>query len=60
MKIFNIGLIRVLITNDRELLNFHGNILHNNFPFEVEITVFLINILACIQKKPILKLFLKF
>jgi len=36
MKIFNIGLIRVLITNDRELLNFHGNILHNNFPFEVE------------------------
>lgn len=36
MKIFNIGLIRVLTTNDRELLNFHGNILHDNFPFEVE------------------------
>jgi len=36
MKIFNIGLIRVLTTNNRELLNFHGNILHDNFPFEVE------------------------
>lgn len=38
MKIFNIGLIRVLTTNDRELLNFHGNILHDNFPFEIEST----------------------
>jgi len=37
MKIFNIGLIRVLTTNDRELLNLHGNIiLRNNFPFKVE------------------------
>jgi len=36
MKIFNIGLIRVLTTNNREFLNFHGNILHDNFPFEVE------------------------
>lgn len=36
MKIFNIGLIRVITTNNRELLNFHGNILHDNFPFKVE------------------------
>lgn len=36
MKTFNIGLIRVLTTEDKELLDLHGNILQNNFPFKVE------------------------
>lgn len=36
MKRFKIGLIRVLTTDDEELLNYHGRILQGNFPFEVE------------------------
>jgi Asp/Glu/hydantoin racemase len=37
VKTFKIGLIRVLTTDDRELLNRHGKILQENFPFfEVE------------------------
>lgn len=36
MKFFNIGLIRVLTTDDKDLLNLHGKILQNNFPFKIE------------------------
>jgi len=36
MRLFNIGLIRVLTTDDKDLLNIHGKILQGNFPFEVE------------------------
>jgi len=36
VKTFNIGLIRVLTTEDEEVLNAHGKILENNFPFRVE------------------------
>ena len=36
MKLFNIGLIRVLTTDDKDLLNLHGKILQDNFPFVVE------------------------